>query len=200
MSDKYVNYKQMSKNEQLNKDYRINWRKGKTNSVIIAPHGGSIEPGTTEIADAVAGREHSFYSFVGIKPTGNSDLHITSTSFDELHGLNLVKKSTNVLALHGCGGDEEIVYLGGLDITLKEKIQNALARAGFKTGEHSNLKLLGINRYNICNQGKSGQGVQLELSARLRKEMFFSLKAKDRNKTTPLFDTFVLAIRKTFDN
>ena len=196
MSDKYKNYEQLSKNEELNKAYRINWRKGKTNSVIIAPHGGNIEPGTTEIADAVAGKDHAYYSFEGIKPAGNGDLHITSTRFDEPCGINLVKEYTKVLALHGCGGEEEIAYLGGLDTALKDKIQYSLIQAGFKAREHDNPDLLGINKSNICNRGKKGRGVQLELSSGLRKRMFYSLKAKDRNKKTAFFEEIVLALKK----
>ena len=196
MNDKYSNYEQLRKNEEPNKDYRINWRKGRTNSAIIAPHGGSIEPGTSEIADAVAGKAHAFYAFEGIKPVGNGDLHITSTSFDEPHGIRLVKESTNVLAIHGCGGEEEIVYIGGLDIALKGEIRDALTQAGFNTGEHDHPELQGINKYNICNRGKKGEGVQLELSSGLRKKMFYSLRAKDRDKKTALFEDFVLAVSK----
>jgi phage replication-related protein YjqB (UPF0714/DUF867 family) len=196
MNDKYNNYKQLRKNEELNKDYRINWRKGESDSVIIAPHGGNIEPGTTEIADAVAGKDHSCYSFEGIKSSRNGDLHITSTIFDEPHGMNLVKASMNVLALHGCLGDAEIVYIGGLDISLKRNIQDSLIRAGFKTAEHDNPELQGLSKSNICNRGKKGHGVQLELSTGLRKKMFYSLKAKERNKKTVLFEELVLALRK----
>ena len=197
MGDKYTNFEELSKNEDLNKDYRIFRRKGKTDSAVIAPHGGNIEPGTTEIGDAIAGKAHSFYTFEGIKPTTNSELHITSTSFDEPQGIKLVKESVNVLALHGCIGGDDIVYIGGLDTALKESIQKNLLEAGFKTGEHDNPELRGINPYNICNRGEKGQGVQLELSAGLRKKMFYSLRAKDRDKKTDLFEKFVLAVVTT---
>jgi len=200
MGDKYMNFEELRKNEEINKDYRIFWRKGRTNSAIIAPHGGNIEPGTTEIGDAIAGKIHSFYTFEGIKPTTNSELHITSTSFDEPQVIKLVKESTNVLALHGCTGRDEIVYIGGLDTSLKDSIQNNLLEAGFKTGEHVNPELQGINPYNICNRGEKGQGVQLELSAGLRKKMFHSLRAKDRDKKTELFEKFVLAVKKALNN
>ncbi len=48
-------------NETKGKDYRIHLRHGKSGILVMAPHGGGIEPGTTEIADAVAGAERSFY-------------------------------------------------------------------------------------------------------------------------------------------
>lgn len=43
-----------------------------------APHGGGIEPGTSEIADAIGGERGSFYTFGGLKSSGTADLHITS--------------------------------------------------------------------------------------------------------------------------
>lgn len=196
MSDKYNNYEELRKNEQQDRGYRIRCRKGTSRSVIIAPHGGSIEPGTSEIADAVAGKDHSYYLFEGTKTSGNGDLHITSTGFDEPHGVKLVQQATNVLALHGCAGDEKTVYIGGLDAGLKRKIQESLTQAGFKTAEHRNPELQGINASNICNRGEKGQGVQLEISSGLRKKMFYSLKAKDRNKGTALFEALVDALKK----
>jgi len=50
---------------------------------ILSIHGGDIEPGTTRIANAIAGWDHSFYTFEGIKTARNLSLHITSTRFDE---------------------------------------------------------------------------------------------------------------------
>lgn len=37
---------------------------------IIAPHGGSIEPGTSEIAATIAGDSQSFYAFEALRPAG----------------------------------------------------------------------------------------------------------------------------------
>jgi phage replication-related protein YjqB (UPF0714/DUF867 family) len=50
---------------------------------VIAPHGGGIEPGTSELATAIAGDDFSLYLFEGLKSAGNGELHITSTNFDE---------------------------------------------------------------------------------------------------------------------
>ena len=38
---------------------------------VMAIHGGEIEPGTTDIARAIAGGTHSFYTFRGVKAHGN---------------------------------------------------------------------------------------------------------------------------------
>ena len=109
MVDKYPNYEELSRHEKKGIDYRIRCTSN-SDITIIAPHGGGIEPGTTKIAKAIAGSKHSFYTFEGIKPTGNRVLHITSTNFNEPIALGVVQKASKVVAIHGCRGDsEEIV-------------------------------------------------------------------------------------------
>jgi phage replication-related protein YjqB (UPF0714/DUF867 family) len=71
-------------------------------AALIAPHGGGIEPGTSEVADAIAATDFSFYAFEGIKADGNRrDLHITSRRFDEPRCVDLVKASPQVISIHG---------------------------------------------------------------------------------------------------
>ncbi len=60
--EKYSSYENLSQNEVVDWDYRIRTRHGNSGIVLIAPHGGGIEPGTTEIAEAIAGKCHSFYT------------------------------------------------------------------------------------------------------------------------------------------
>ena len=79
MSDKYPDFETLSQHEISGVDYRILVRRATTGFSIVAIHGGGIEPGTSELADAVAGLEFSFYAFEGLKGSGNADLHITST-------------------------------------------------------------------------------------------------------------------------
>ena len=55
----------MEQNEELNFRVQINFIK-EANIVIIAPHGGGIEPGTSELAIAIAGEELSFAVFEGL--------------------------------------------------------------------------------------------------------------------------------------
>ena len=81
--DKYDTYAQLEKCETEDKDYAIVHRDLSSRIVVIAPHGGGIEPGTIDIADALAGCRYSFYGFKGLKKSGNSALHINSSNFDE---------------------------------------------------------------------------------------------------------------------
>jgi Poly-gamma-glutamate hydrolase len=76
-------------------------RRARPKFALVAPHGGGIEPGTSELADAIAGSDLSFYTFEGLKSSGNTDLHITSTRFDEPMCLTLLASSSVVVTLHG---------------------------------------------------------------------------------------------------
>src|SRR5215475_5685832 len=54
MSDKYANFAELARKEVAGVDYRILVRQATSSFAIVAPQGGGIEPGTSEIADAVA--------------------------------------------------------------------------------------------------------------------------------------------------
>jgi phage replication-related protein YjqB (UPF0714/DUF867 family) len=197
MADKYPNFAKLSRNEVSGVDYRILVRRALSAFAIVAPHGGGIEPGTSEIAAAVAGEDFSFYAFEGLKSKGNSDLHITSTRFDEPMCLTLIGQSEVVITIHGEHSDEddEGVFVGGLDERLGRRLGRALRSAGFVVGRHSDPKLQGIEPNNLCNRGKARRGVQLELSRNVRNQMFSSLTREGRKVTKPPFRRFVAALR-----
>jgi phage replication-related protein YjqB (UPF0714/DUF867 family) len=181
--------------ERQGKEFSVHVREGSSGLAVIAPHGGDIEPGTTELADAIASNVHTFYCFVGIKRAKNYKLHITSEYFNEPKGVDIVGRSRAVLALHGCKGHEEAVYVGGLDTVLREKIRVSLIRAGFNAEQSTRPELQGRNEHNICNRCKSGKGVQLELSMGLRKKMFRDLTREGRKDRTTIFHAFVSVLR-----
>jgi len=101
--DRYANYTELSRNETENRDYRrVIVRNTLSNVAVIAPHGGLIEPGASEIARAIAGENFNLYLFEGIKPRRNfKDLHITSQHFDEPKCLGLLAECEIVIAIHG---------------------------------------------------------------------------------------------------
>ena len=138
--------------------------------VVIAPHGGRIEGRTSDIARLIAGDEHGLYLFEGLRMTGdNFDcLHLASHRFDEPRALDLISSCDTVIAVHGYAAPGPDVLLGGLNERLKEQVGESLAAIGIScaTDEH---RFPGKHPRNICNRGRSGKGVQLELSERLRK-------------------------------
>ena len=202
MADKYANFAELSQNEVAGIDFGISARQSRVRFAIVAPHGGGIEPGTSEIADAIASEDFSFYVFDGLKPSGNADLHITSTRFDEPLCLTVLSRSTVVLTIHGehSEADGEGVFLGGLDEELGLRLGTALEAKGFDVGRHPDPRLQGRERKNLCNRGTSGKGVQLELSKAVRGEMFSSLSREGRKQTTARFCDFVDALRTVLND
>lgn len=195
MADTYKNFAELHAAEET-KAYRIITRPLGSSIAVIAPHGGGIEPGTSELARAIAGAELSLYIFEGRKQLGNKALHITSHVFDEPQGLGLVATAAVVLAIHGeANKHHAAIYLGGRDEALSTTLGEHLQNAGFNVERHANSDLQGVSRANICNRGQSGAGVQLELSECLRLELFPSLDAEGRAAPRKRFHEFVRALR-----
>jgi phage replication-related protein YjqB (UPF0714/DUF867 family) len=202
MPDKYLDFDHLSRNETSGIDYAISVRRVSDAFAIVAPHGGGIEPGTSEIADAIAGGEFCFYAFEGLKTSGNTDLHITSTRFDEPMCLTLIRQSDVVLTIHGedSDADGKPVFMGGRNAELGECLTAALAANGFDVRRHPDPLLQGLEPKNLCNRGgKSRSGVQLELSRSLRETMFESLSREGRKHTTAEFAALVGTIRSVLN-
>jgi phage replication-related protein YjqB (UPF0714/DUF867 family) len=169
MVDKYETFAQLAEAEVSGTDYRVRAiARPDSPVIVIAPHGGTIEVGTSEIARLIAGDEHSFFAFEGLKPEWgpNRDLHITSHRFDHPECVAHVQRAAVVLAVHGCKGTAE-VFVGGLDQELSVLLTERLSLAGYRATAEGH-RYPGRNPLNICNRGARGRGVQLELTRDLR--------------------------------
>lgn len=188
MADKYKNFADLAAHEVKGVDYQILPIEKQTPIAVVAPHGGHIEPGTSEVAATIAGNEYSLYCFEGLTPgRPHRDLHIESSSFDELNGLRIATSAEVVVGVHGrCDReDPDTVWLGGLDEHLRDAIEQELKQAGFRaqtTGHHLQAR----NSNNICNRGKTGAGVQLEIPKALRVKL---------RQDSSLLNTFATAVR-----
>jgi phage replication-related protein YjqB (UPF0714/DUF867 family) len=201
MPDKYANYHALSFSEREGVDFAIRYGEVTTaRALVLGLHAGRIEPGISELVLAVAGDDLSYYLFEGIKDCGNRDLHITSTHFDEPGCLTLTEKSEKVVAIHGERSDDRVVYLGGLDETLKEHLMTALREHDFIAKRHAKPLLQGTSPKNICNRSRSRMGVQLELSNGLRQTFFQSLNTDGKRRPTGQFYRFVSALRDGLRN
>jgi phage replication-related protein YjqB (UPF0714/DUF867 family) len=151
VSDKYKNFSQLAKAEIKGKDYWIKTRLIECPILIMAPHGGNIEPHTSE------GK--------------NTELHITSHQFDEPTALEASSKAQLVVTVHGHRARRDpFVVVGGLHDRLSERIKCVLSALGF-TIKPSSSRIAARNSANICNRGILRMGVQLELSRALRNTM-----------------------------
>jgi phage replication-related protein YjqB (UPF0714/DUF867 family) len=154
--------------------------------LIAAPHGGGIEPGTSEITRATAAlANRAFYVFEGTLESGNKKLHVDSTSFTEPHVTKLASQTDFLVTVHGQGNqDKSIIYVGGLYKSGKgifiQRLSNDLAPLGIKvvdaalSGEGEDIA--GLNKSNLTNTGK-GKKV---FSLRFRSELveYFSLTSR----------------------
>lgn len=182
----YMGFKELVDREAEGQGYRVRIELRDPRVLIMAPHGGKIEPMTAEIAKAIAGMDYSFYSFEGLK-TDSRVLHIESHLFDEPRALQAIEKADVVITVHGqIDQKDEFVMVGGLHDSLRLEIIQQLEAAGFQTREPAE-GLMGTDPQNICNRGKSKQGVQLEISRKVR-----DLLRKDKNE----LQTFANAVRK----
>jgi phage replication-related protein YjqB (UPF0714/DUF867 family) len=161
------------------RDFRIAFGDGDiARCLLIAPHGGGIEPGTSEVLRAVRDAGGwAWYEFAGFLRKGNKDaLHITSTLFDEPTLLALLPRTNFVLTLHGAAEiSDQVVYVGGNwdagRATIIAMVNAATPAHGIQALE-APAHLRGGEPTNLTNRGKFGQGIQLEFSRGARNLLF----------------------------
>ncbi|MBT8227881.1 MAG: poly-gamma-glutamate hydrolase family protein [Dactylosporangium sp.] len=186
-------------------------------TTVIAPHGGGIEPGTSELCLAIAGLHpgtldpapaggpaYDFWMFEGLLASGNSALHVTSTHCDDDIARSLCAGSKNVLALHGCTpsvagleSDAEAIMVGGGNPGFKQVLIEELTTAQFAAFDAETVPAIaGTSADNIVNRNLLSGGGQLELTTPLRSTMFtINTRAGRGGSTTQAFWDFVNATR-----
>lgn len=189
-SDRYRDFAELAEHEREGVDYQIRSHRRTSGVAVIAPHGGKIEPGTAEIAEAIAAEHFSFYAFEGLKRGHNQDLHLASTRFDEPECEALLAGARVVLSVHGLSDNSaEYVCIGGMHEDLKERLQASLEASGFDARADGDPAHFGTSPQNLCN--RRGPGAQLEISRALREKL--------KDGTTEL-DQFTEAVRAVLDS
>lgn len=199
----YANFAELQADTVAEVDYHIEGTKRNSNILMMTPHGGGIEVGTSELVLFAANGIFSEYVFEGWRTSNNRDLHITSTNFDEPLCLDIVGASEHIVAFHGYSDTlNKHTLIGGLDTNKKQSCYDALTAAGFSceivpVGGY----LAGSDPNNICNKGTRGMGLQLELSTAQRYAFFgTNTRAERRNTTLPEFHRYVAAITSIYNS
>jgi phage replication-related protein YjqB (UPF0714/DUF867 family) len=166
--DRYGSFAELAAGELEGRDYRVrSLDRPESPVLVLAPHGGSIERGTSELAERIAATQHSLFLFEGLKPRGaNGDLHITSHRFDHPVALAMLERRPVAVAVHGCRGERQI-HVGGRDLPLRGRLAAALDEQGFPAAAEGHA-YAGTHPLNICNRTMRGCGAQLELTWDLR--------------------------------
>ena len=169
MRYEYTSFAALKREKKEGVHYRIDSVDRGSRVVVMAPHGGKIEPYTTELAGLVAGQDLSFYSFLGCQRRDNlQQLHVESHLFDEEGAVALVSSAEAVLAIHGeATPDDRFLMLGGLHAELRDAVGDVAVVCGIAL-RSSPTGLQGVDPNNICNRGTLGAGVQIEASRGVR--------------------------------
>jgi phage replication-related protein YjqB (UPF0714/DUF867 family) len=183
-----------------------------TQKIVMAIHGGDIEPGTSEIALATAGyhpatltaafdcyRLHDFWLFEGLLPSKNDKLHVTATHYDEPIATELVQNARRCISVHGCTDLQAKgkIQIGGHDFEMRSIVLHELTAVGIKAEITTNLDLRGEDPDNIANKTKVGGCVQLEIGNSDRRGLFrIDTRPQRKNTTNDRFWLLVGALRK----
>lgn len=153
-------------------DWEITTTDRGSDVLVAAIHGGGIEPATSQLANLIASTGgYNYYSFQGVRPTNNNELHVTSTNYDEPIIQSMQSTANRTVTIHGALGTEPVTYIGGKDQSLISRVEDELSKAGFEVQESPN-HLSGNSDNNIVNKNKRGEGVQLELTTAMRQSLF----------------------------
>lgn len=171
LAQKLSSYKELLTTKKEGTDFEVKTRSAPVNILVMAIHGGTIEPATTELADAVAGDKFSFYSFSGLTDD-YLGLHLTSTDFDEPRLSTLTHVAEKCLSFHGLKDNEVDFCVGGAHAQ-KRKAYVLLLSQKFPKWRSCELCCppnSGTSKNNVVNRCKS-DGVQIEMGQRLREEI-----------------------------
>lgn len=170
-AQKISSYKELMATKIEGKDFEVKTRYVNGKALVMAIHGGKLEPGTTELADAIASKKFSFYSFTALVDD-YLGLHLTSTDFDEPRLSELTQVAEKCLSLHGLKDDERDFCVGGANAQ-KRKAYAALLAQKFPKWRSCELCCppnSGTSNQNVVNRCKL-PGVQIEMGRSLRAEL-----------------------------
>ena len=206
--DYYTSMTQLERETKEGIDWKKETRDQGNQVLIVAPHGGNIEQGTSELTKLLAQQGgYDYFSFEATRPSNNTQLHVTSTHYDDPTLHQMVEGRSATISIHGAKGDDPIVFLGGAKSDLRDEIQSQLESRGF-TVQVPPEYLGGLNENNFINKNENSTGVQLELTISLRKALFnnqdmSTSSRKNEDNWSPLMyqfaDALHMAISKTTD-
>ncbi|MFI7574482.1 poly-gamma-glutamate hydrolase family protein [Micromonospora sp. NPDC049497] len=139
--------------------WELSWKITESPLIVVAPHGGSIELRTSEIATAIADGRHTECHFKGRLPAGNYPrLHVTSTNWDVEECLILIRQRPHALSIHGTAKPGRVVYVGGRDTVKGAALTAALRAQGFQA-EAAPDDIAGLSTANFVNKDADGARV-----------------------------------------
>lgn len=112
-----------------------------------------------------------YFTFKAIRTKANAELHVTSRNYDEPKLMKMIANNPYAIAIHGCKGEDEIIYMGGKDEQLMDAMTEEFEKLGIDVRQAPS-HMSGAHDDNIINCCKTEKGVQLELTSGIRKKLF----------------------------
>jgi phage replication-related protein YjqB (UPF0714/DUF867 family) len=162
VADQYRSFEELAGREQESVDYQIRLHARQSLIAIMAPHGGKIEPGTSELAEYIARQDFSFYAFEGIRSGNNGRLSLPFDRFDEPECSKLLRRCGLAVVIQGIPGKNRELKLAGGHAVLREQLAGVLRAAGFEVLDDD----CPVNPFELCN--RRGPGVRIAVSKKLR--------------------------------
>lgn len=170
--DKFVSMSELLRNIPARENYDVYADGSRRSKIkIFAPHGGCIEPCTEAIALGIGMGMYDSFVFSGKRKSGCFEtLHVTSTHYDEPRCLQMAREADLAIAIHGCDGGEEAMYIGGGNREAKTHAHDFFSARGYRA-EMASGNLTGEADDNFINLARR-RGVQFELTVGFRRKLF----------------------------
>ncbi|RAC79926.1 hypothetical protein DN503_32560, partial [Burkholderia multivorans] len=108
--DYYTSMTQLERETKEGIDWKKETRDQGNQVLIVAPHGGNIEQGTSELTKLLAQQGgYDYFSFEATRPSNNTQLHVTSTHYDDPTLHQMIEGRAATISIHGAKGDDQIV-------------------------------------------------------------------------------------------
>ncbi|MBZ0189676.1 MAG: poly-gamma-glutamate hydrolase family protein [Candidatus Obscuribacterales bacterium] len=203
--DYYPDLYALKANLELGKDYTIVTENRGSVVTVAAPHGGNIEPGTSELARAIADKDFNLFDFVFLRSSHRRRGHVTATNFRDASLARMLAKSRICVAVHRMKDTHKKIYIGGRNQMLKRLAAEHLLAVGFCV-EEDPPRLKGTSKRNFVNL-TSEQGLQLEIPIPVANQLMPDIDSyaeaspvyKLKDERTEYFNAFVGAIRATIE-
>ncbi len=174
MANQYRSFQELAAAERESVDYQVRVHARDSPIAVVAPHGGKIEPGTSELAEYIAREDFSFYAFEGMRSGNNGRLRLPSDCFDEPECAKLMSRCKLAIAIDGARGKNNEVNVGGGHAMLREEVSDVLKAAGFEVIQED----CSPGPTELCD--RAGPGLRIEVSKKLRDRFISYPRDMDR--------------------
>lgn len=182
--DQYRSFAELAQDNVEGVDYSLEVKDRQSSILVMAFHGGYVEPGSAELGSEITKDKFNFYAFRALQPGKlhepsftYSTLHLTSTRYDEPGLLSMAAESHFCLSLHGFGGQEADFCMGGGNGEQRKVLNQRLSQhfPELQSCELCCPPFNGTSKKNPTNQCRN-QGIQIEMSPRVRKRLLSDLQ------------------------